>query len=271
MVDANERARQSFLASVAARQTLVKVATLLGADGIPVMPLKGNALQLVHGADPVARPVTDLDLLVPPEHFDDAVKRLQNEPFSSNRPTSLTDPMRNWLFVGGPGLISVDLHGRLFGRSRYAMDTAGLFARGQRDERIGVSVVWPHPHDLFAHLAGHFVKDRIVNDTAHHPDDFAFLMEAAAIDPEALARHLRDVGLHRAALFTLAMLPSPSPSLERLQTALQAGRRDRLFVRAALEAVGTTPKDSLARRLTEPLLNDSVPEVLRGALLRRLA
>ncbi|HSL83422.1 MAG TPA: nucleotidyltransferase family protein, partial [Thermoanaerobaculia bacterium] len=49
---------------------LGEVLALFDREGVPLMPMKGAVLLPLHYDDPGARPMNDLDLLLPPEHWE---------------------------------------------------------------------------------------------------------------------------------------------------------------------------------------------------------
>jgi Uncharacterised nucleotidyltransferase len=62
-----------------------KVLAALGGAGIPTMVLKGAPLALVSYSKPAARPMGDLDVAVPKERAEDAIRLLRTEGWTSPR------------------------------------------------------------------------------------------------------------------------------------------------------------------------------------------
>ncbi len=191
--------KRAFVSLVVGRELLRRAASVLGDARIPVLPLKGIWLQAFAYAAHEPRTITDVDVLVPEDAFDSAIRALERAGFrrrSSNvSETSLSHPE-----FGLP----LDLHRRLFTRGAFRMSTADVMARSTRDGAVfGVELNLPDPRDVFAHLIGHFVKSRTRLDDHERTRDFVAMADRCALDPEACARHLHAVGLARAARYVL--------------------------------------------------------------------
>src|SRR5262249_39603260 len=103
--------------------------------------------------------------------------------------------------------LPLDLHGRLFPRGFFHLTTSSVFARSRPDQDLyGASVRIPHPHDVYAHLVGHFATGRLTAErNPEHLADLARVAKAHALDPHRVALHLAQHGLARAARYALAL------------------------------------------------------------------
>jgi hypothetical protein len=174
---------------------------LLGAEHIPVMPLKGIWLQQQVYADPSDRQITDVDILVPEEDYAAAANVLRSAGWRCSCWNVWEATLRSPHFP-----LAIDLHCSLFPSNAFNMPTADLFRRGRRDvETFGLELVLPDPRDVFAHLVGHFVKSQGGVSESRIGTDLAKLGHAFHLEPRALAQHLEACGMARAARFALAI------------------------------------------------------------------
>ena len=191
------RGLASHLLGRAVLQAAVRV---LEARAIPVMPLKGIWLQQVVYADPGDRLITDVDVLIPDDRYEETLDVLRAAGWSM-RGSNVSEAA-----LLSPDLpLLLDVHRRLFTRGAFRMPSSELFARGGRDRKLyEVEVVLPDPRDVFAHLVGHFVKSRGGRDTqSHELRDLPALAVRFAFEPAATARHLERCGLGRASRYAL--------------------------------------------------------------------
>ncbi len=237
-----ERARSGwvFLAGVVARGIVGRCARAFAARNIPVMALKGVALHALVYEDEAERPLSDVDLLVPPRHHADAVRALEDAGFRRRTPAT------SWATtLAAPDVpLDVDLHRRLFPTGLYRLDSDALFARSTLDaSRFGAPVRLPDPYDLYAHCVGHFAKTRMDARNTRAFTDLERIARATRIEPGRCAVHLDRAGLGRAARYTLGAMPEPDPFARAVLDALTA---DRLGDALALAARG------LARACAQP-------------------
>jgi hypothetical protein len=223
---------------MAAGPNLVKrVAEILGAQRIPVMPLKGVLLQRLVYGDKSYRPISDVDLLVPESRFLDAHAALRAAGFTQQQwekggwQVTVKDPT-------GPPL-GVDLHRRLTRTSRSRLTAKGLFERGTIDTRIfGIAVTLPTANDLVAHLLLHATLHWLNCGNVHRPGDFQAVADSLRLDLQACAAHLRDQGLIPHALVMLPLIARAS---------------DGSFARDLLPRLGATPRSTVAAATVEAL------------------
>jgi hypothetical protein len=144
-------------------RTLEDVALLeavLGRAGVPWLVLKGPVLGETYYERPDVRPYSDLDVLVGPDAFGDAVAALE---------AAGCRVAQEWSSVAGdppgetqltlPSGRSLDLHWHLVNsprvRRRFAVDIRPLFDRSRRIALGRVQVLTLGPADTLAHLLLH--------------------------------------------------------------------------------------------------------------------
>jgi hypothetical protein len=269
---AQRLAAEMFL--MAAGPALVKrVAEILGAHRIPVMPLKGVLLQRLVYGEKSYRPISDVDLLVPEPRFLDAHAALRAAGFTEERweDGHWQVTMRN---PEGPPL-GVDLHRRLSRTSRSHLTPAGLFERGTSDARLfDTSVAIPCGQDLLAHLLLHATLDWLNLGKLHRARDFQTVGEALSLNPGLCVEHLKRQGLVVHALLMLpAIAQEAGGSFVKELTAAVAraasvGASCRAFVIQAIAA--RFEPGHPARRLAGPILAPSLMAAVVSATRDRL-
>lgn len=129
------------------------------AAGVPYLFLKGTAVgRIVHG-DPSLRPISDVDLLVPPERFYDAMAALGAAGFELPAKQVLDywrEAYYNVGVVSKQGAeASVEVHWSIAQRGRHHPDIDGLFARAQSFAFNGRPARALGATDLLLHQALH--------------------------------------------------------------------------------------------------------------------
>jgi len=263
-------ARELFLIEAVPR--LVRtVGEILIARGIPVMPLKGALLQRwVYGAR-VFRPVSDVDVLVPPGRFHDARTALQLAGFTMER----EEPGGWEVALRCPnGWLEIDLHRRLSSTARSKLSAQDFFYRGRPDSSLfGVEVILPDPRDLYAHLLLHMTLNWLVGRGLHHPGDLEAVPRAFSLSPSLLAEHLSRMGLapHAALVLPLVLGAVEGDFTARLFDALPLAATERFAVAAArVLCRGPVLPRSFPRRAAGFMLAPSWMEAAREAILKRL-
>jgi hypothetical protein len=172
------------------------------AKGIVVMPLKGVLLLARWPELLGSRDLADVDLLVRPNDVRTLVDVLRARGFEMTVSNSA-----GIVFASEASPFSIDAHHRLFQHGLFHAPTSGMFARATVDPTLfAAPVARMSDEDLLAHLVGHFVKGRGVFGEDKSLDDIRWLLEQGVFPLEAaepLAAHLRKLGLHRAAGYTL--------------------------------------------------------------------
>jgi hypothetical protein len=157
-------ARQDAVRSISADGTSVPALRSLGARGIPFLIVKGPATARFH-PDPGKRSYADLDLLVAPARFEEAIEALVELGYVRKRDSEPLWPIfdrfctEGFNFHRGP-LGNVDLHHHVspwqFGRR---LDFESLFERADVGEVAGVPVRFASAEDAVVISSLHVVND----------------------------------------------------------------------------------------------------------------
>jgi len=141
---------------------LERIAIRFNDAGIPLMVLKGAALNLTLYANPGDRPMSDLDLMVRPEDLDRVLQLMENAGCLCGEPLVREDffPRFHYereLKAGTIYPVMIDLHIRPLRPLRFARTVPGdAFWSRARAVPIGrASVLAPSPEDMLIHLAAH--------------------------------------------------------------------------------------------------------------------
>ncbi len=127
--------------------------------GIPGLMLKGAVLGVLHYPEPQLRPMSDVDVLVPPDAVDGALAALTEAGFT---PPSSED-LAFWevayynvpLVAPGAHNMGVELHWSIAQADRHRVDAEGLIARRGRFVSAGQELDCLGPVDLMLHQALH--------------------------------------------------------------------------------------------------------------------
>jgi hypothetical protein len=152
---------QSTGRHVVLARALERVVARLGADGLPVIALKGPLLAEMIYPHPGVRPSSDLDVLVRPADsvpVDATLRSLGYRPLGDDPPGPSDVDARGAAAYDGPDGVRLDLHWRLVTEPRFVWDEAeacGIWDRA-RPVRFGASrVLSLAPDDLVLYLAVH--------------------------------------------------------------------------------------------------------------------
>lgn len=193
---------RDFATAVAAEKLFTRVLSALEPEAGLLAPIKGVALQQSVYAQPLERPLTDVDIVVHPKVYRRALRRLvSREGFEVvGRGTT------GHTLVHAQEALALDLHHQLFPNGMFALRSDGIFERAGWCERGGTRYRTLHELDMYASLLGHFVKGRLGPRNAVHLKDLAFYPRACALDPGVVAEHLSEHGLARAAHTVLPLV-----------------------------------------------------------------
>lgn len=141
---------------------LERIAGQFEKAGVPVMVLKGAALNLTLYDRPDERPMSDLDLLIRPEHLEQAHALLERAGCLRSQVLVREDFFPRFYYEieyrsGAIQPVTIDLHVRPFRPLRYSrfVPDDALWSRA-RQVAIGRSSVWlPGATDMLIHLAAH--------------------------------------------------------------------------------------------------------------------
>jgi hypothetical protein len=140
-----------------------EIVRLFAANGIEAIPFKGPMLALQAYGNPALRLYGDLDVLVQPRHFKDAVKVLTAKGYQPLTSVSWIEKT-NWYigrvkdiyFVGEDGSVKLELHWKLSG-SHFGLprEMNGLWERLERVNLAGTQVPALSFNDLLIYLCLH--------------------------------------------------------------------------------------------------------------------
>lgn len=154
------------------------VSALIGA-GVRVAPIKGVSYARGVYRAPAERPMTDIDLLVPPGREGDAARVLERLGFARDRSAALHHATP-W---SRDGLV-IDLHHAIIGAGRSRVDLPAVWDRAVEGWPAGASRLEP-VDELVFHLV-HMIRNRLCGPLIHVIDTHRLLARARA--SEAVAR-----------------------------------------------------------------------------------
>ena len=192
----------------------------LAQAGIPCMLLKGAALIALGWVPLGARPMQDLDVLVPPEHFVAALGHLVRTGWvvrgkqSAHFPQTLTAG-EHAVSLQGPNHAHLDLHWAPFLEGRAVGHSREIWQRSRTVSFLGLAVQVPSPTDLLLLLCVHGYRK--TGGACRWPRDLRLLVQQVSgeLDSSLL---LEEVARRRLVLPVLALLqtvPDAPPALLR--------------------------------------------------------
>ncbi len=199
--------RRRAVTALVASELVADVARALGSVGIPVMPVKGALLQHWLYRSPHERPLSDVDLLVPPRRFAQAVLRLESRGYRRAAGSGV-----GAVVMETPFALALDLHPTLFDRARYRFPTEALFARSVVDDTLyGTRVCLPSELDVYAHLVGKVASDHLDARAEVRLRELGAMGARLDASPGAAAEHLVRCGMPRAARYVLPLVAAAAP------------------------------------------------------------
>lgn len=200
--------------------------------GVRTMLLKGPALTLVHYKDYGIRPMTDFDVLVPPEQASTALETLEDLDWS---PKSTQRAPHSWAFENAAGR-ELDLHWNLLVERSHPDADQDLWRLAIPTTLEGVPTLALDPEDQLLHVCVHGVAWNAVPPLRWVADATAIL-RTAEIDWDELvdrARKRRVLPPLTSALeYLQRTLGAPIPAATlRLMSSIPATRAERLYYRA---------------------------------------
>jgi hypothetical protein len=178
-----------------------ELATALGEAGIRVMPIKGILLHRLVYEHPGDRPMTDIDVLVPRERFEEAIAvarklgyRATADPHGLAKAPCLRDRAA-----------SVDLHGQLFLPHVSGLTAAEMFSGARLDtDLLGVEVLAPASEHLLLHVLLHFAHHKLGQMGAPQEEDIRRILAKCQPHPRGFARLAKRLRSCHAAYYALA-------------------------------------------------------------------
>ncbi len=185
------------------RHALRDVLAALGGRGIPALVLKGAVLAHTAYPDPALRPMVDLDLLVPSEHWGDARAALVAIGYRvparwAVRPETgpaAKDERDKPLMLPGT-IVAVELHAGLDGfRAPFRLDVGSVWPRAVEVSLDGLQARTLHPEDLLLHVALHLAVSDLFRGGLRPLVDLTLLLGRNAWDWQVLSRRWTEQGL----------------------------------------------------------------------------
>jgi hypothetical protein len=192
-------ARRDAMVSISADGTSAAALRSLGAHGIPFLIIKGPATARFH-PEPAKRTYSDLDLLVSPRRFAEAINVLVDLGYVRKRDSEPLWPMFDRLCTEGFNLHrgpieNVDLHHHVspwqFGKH---LDFDTLFERSDEGEIAGVPVRFASARDTLVISSLHVVNDLGKDNPSFNSwRDIAILFDR--LHPQVFDKAFEEAGL----------------------------------------------------------------------------
>lgn len=148
--------------NVCMMHALERIAGAMNASNVPLLVLKGGALNLTVHDRPDERPMGDLDVMVRPEDLRAAIAALEGLGAVRGQPLVRQDFFPRFYHetefkLGDVCPVRIDLHVRPFRPLRYAQRVPddALWARACPVRIGGATVLIPSAEDMLVHLAAH--------------------------------------------------------------------------------------------------------------------
>jgi len=154
------RHRKTAIDNLAALAAFRRVGSLLQADQVPFILLKGAAYLGDLYDDPAMRPLTDIDLLIRRSDVRRVAGRLRAEGFAAEVGADYPENERFEMWLPGEGTCRFEFHWRLGLPHRFGVDTEAIWDRSRPGLLEGLACRRPAPVDALvyhvAHLADHY-------------------------------------------------------------------------------------------------------------------
>lgn len=204
--------RRNAMRSLQQKAELLRIAVWLGDAGIKAIALKGGAFIWRGWIEPAARPMRDLDILVPEADAERAQKTLISKGFAMQGTGERTSQNKHLpgLYAPGTGVL-VEVHRRVMDapsakwKERDALLVADMLSRGQTfatsDGKFGISA----DCDTLLHVIAHAALDHQYNNGPLVLLDLELLLDKGEVDWDAFWQTAERAGLIRAAQLTLSL------------------------------------------------------------------
>lgn len=225
------RFRKDYIASSLAaelrRALLEECAGALAQVGVPVAPIKGIAYAGTLYEDPAERPMTDMDLLIPPDAHQEACKALESIGFRRAPVRVQRSPLHHAVAFKR-GAAAVDLHRTIVQPHRSRIDLEAVWQRSSAAVDIGPTGRRLDPYDLTLFHLIHMARHELRVTCIGYVDAHRLL---ATLDCPVLLDRAREWRLSRAVGAALAMtdaLAGEPASLSRVLPSVDEVLRDEL-------------------------------------------
>lgn len=173
-VEVVRRSRIYGIRSLRLRGAILRLLQVLSENGIPVIPLKGAFLATHLYPDMALRPMSDIDLLCPPEACGRVQDLLSASGYREVHAFGAQTPLHEKVFEGhhqhlpsvSDRVSRVEIHSHLFpGGAKEAVPVSGVWAASLPGSLEGIPCRSLHPRHLLLHLcvhtAAHWEKGKI--------------------------------------------------------------------------------------------------------------
>ncbi len=205
-VDLATAARAQFAAGLRHQRLTLTVLDALSKQGIRPTLLKGYGLASRLYAQPLLRPASDVDVLVPPPEFGVAQRALLGLGLQLQHNPGLADAHEEHhheAYAGAPGL--VELHHRLFvGFGRSGFDDQGIVSRRVEAHLNGREVYFLEPEDELMYLCIHAANHSFLR-LSWLLDVKCFLVAYPSLNWGVMASRARQVNMQRALTVALRL------------------------------------------------------------------
>lgn len=203
-------ARARIAAGLKMKRLTLRALDALAAHGVRPVLLKGLALaQRLYPQQPLARPASDVDVLVGPEALEATRAALATLGLFEVRAPTLANVFEehHHLSFYGEGQL-VEVHFRLFsGFGGGTFDDEGIRARARPFTLEGRAAHILAPEDEFCYLATHVANHSFLR-ASWLVDLQRFLLQEPALDFDVMAQRARKAGFFVAVAATLSLLES---------------------------------------------------------------
>jgi hypothetical protein len=265
------RFKEALARHVVMSRDLATLLRALSREGIPVIPLKGAFLAEAVYPHPAVRPMSDVDVLVPPAdrlRVDELLRGLGYRRGTDAHSWAFDVTYDTATFYDGPGGARVDVHWRLINDPRYAWNHAEAEAVWDRAVPVtlaGEPALALAPEDLVLSLAAHLAIHHGLSGLLWYWDLKLVLDRwAATLDGDALVMRAERWRVRRALYFVLRRLGElfAVPDVARVTAARLVPRGPRA---ASVRWLVAHREDRLRgfEHVLPLLLTDSLADLLR--------
>ena len=252
------------LRNVRMMHLLERLAGKFNEANIPLMLLKGAALNLTAYRHPDERAMSDLDILVKPDDAKRALEILEGEGGLRRGELFQDDFFPRFYFeteyvIGSVFPVTIDVHVRPFGLLRYSrlVDDDAFWQRARQVRMGGATVFLPSAEDMLIHLTVHSTFHRCSQPKWIADIERWLRLYGDALDWGRFLLNVERMGLARAVAPSLLEAerqfgPLCPPTVRRRLASIRVSWRDRLAVRCALGDSPNPVVQGLVNLLTTP-------------------
>jgi len=236
-----------------------RILTLASRRGVHPVVLKGAALRTLVYREPVERAIGDLDLLVGPEAYEEALQVLTEAGYENRDPPEVRSALRLHHFhdrLRGPGGFAVELHwGLQPSRAPFALPVDDMLARSVESGNEDIQMRALCPEDTLLHIVSQSLEDGFAQ-VRRIVDLDRIVVRYADLDWDAVVGNAEEAGLTRMTALALdlsrALLGTsvPNAAMVRLRPPRKVQRHLRLLSTAPVSVAASrrgrsAPADAL--------------------------